>query len=156
MPRLDRLSPAARNSALTLPVEINHDAPFTLPRVPLAQARVAIVTTAGFHLRDDRPFSKGDPTYRTIPSTAVAGDLLQTHVSIGFDRTATIADVNVSFPIDRLRELQREGHLGSFGPRFFSFMGAQRDMTPIKMTTGPEVARMLRDDGVDVVLLTPS
>jgi D-proline reductase (dithiol) PrdB len=153
---LDRLSPAARNNALALPVEINATAPFTPLGVPLARARIAIVTTAGVHLRDDKPFSKGDPTYRTIPSGVTAGDVLQTHVSIGFDRTAIIEDVNVSFPIDRLREMQADGVLGPSGPRFFSFMGAQRDMTAIKTTTGPEVARALRDDGVDVVLLTPS
>jgi D-proline reductase (dithiol) PrdB len=156
MPRLDRLSPAARNNALALPVEINATAPFTPLQVPLSRARLAIVTTAGVHVRDDSPFSKGDPTYRTIPSSVTAGELLQTHTSIGFDRTAIIADLNVSFPIDRLREMQADGTIGPFGPRFFSFMGAQRDVTPIKTTTGPEVAAMLRDDGVEVVLLTPS
>ncbi len=156
MPRLDRLSPAARSNALTLPVEINSDSPFTTPRVPLSEARIAIVTTAGVHLRRDPPFSKGDPTFRTIPSTVRAADIVQTHTSIGFDRTAIIEDVNVSFPIDRLREMQAEHRLGPFGPRFFSFMGAQRDLTPIRNTTGPEVAALLRDDGIDVVLLTPS
>jgi D-proline reductase (dithiol) PrdB len=156
VPRLDRLSPAARNNALTLPVEINVDAPFTRPRVPLAQARVAIVTTAGVHVRGDAPFAKNDPTYRTIPSDARAAEIVQTHTSIGFDRTGFIQDVNVSFPIDRLREMQSDGVLGPFGPRFFSFMGAQRDVNPIRTTTGPEVAALLRTDGVDVVLLTPS
>jgi len=156
MPRLDRLSPAARSNALTLPVEINAGSPFTRPRVALAQARVAIVTTAGVHLRGDAPFAKADPTYRTIPSDARAGDIVQSHTSIGFDRTGFIEDINVSFPIDRLREMQADGELGPFGPRFFSFMGAQRDVNPIRTTTGPEVAALLRDDGVDVVLLTPS
>ena len=36
-------------------------------------------------------------------------------------------------------------------------MGAQLDhtLTTIRLDTGPAAARLLRDDGVDVVLLTP-
>jgi D-proline reductase (dithiol) PrdB len=156
MPRLDRISESTRKNLLTRPVEINAETPFTVPRVPLANARVAVVTTAGIHLRDDAPFVRYDPTFRTIPGDVRAADLVQTHTSIGFDRTAIIEDVNVSFPIDRLREMQAEGKIGSFGPRFFSFMGAQKDLVTIAATSAPEVASLLRDDGVDVVLLTPS
>jgi D-proline reductase (dithiol) PrdB len=156
MPRLDRISESTRKNLLTRPVEINAETPFTVPRVPLADARVAVVTTAGIHLRDDAPFVRYDPTFRTIPGDVRAADLVQTHTSIGFDRTAIIEDVNVSFPIDRLREMQAEGKIGSFGARFFSFMGAQKDLVTIAATSAPEVAGLLRDDGVDVVLLTPS
>jgi D-proline reductase (dithiol) PrdB len=156
MPNLDRINPGTRKNLLTRPVEINANAPFTAPRVPRSQARVAVVTTAGIHLRDDRPFVRYDPSFRTIPGDVRAGDLVQTHTSIGFDRTAIIEDVNVSFPIDRLREMQAAGTIGSFGARFFSFMGAQKDTVTIAATSGPEVAALLRDDGVDVVLLTPS
>jgi D-proline reductase (dithiol) PrdB len=156
MPRLDRISESTRKNLLTRPVEVNAEAPFTRPRVPLSDARVAIVTTAGLHLRGDAPFVRYDPTFRTIPGDVRAADLVQSHTSIGFDRTAIIEDVNVSFPIDRLREMRAEGRIGSFGARFFSFMGAQKDLVTIAATSGPEVARLLRDDGVDVVLLTPS
>jgi D-proline reductase (dithiol) PrdB len=156
MPRLDRISESTRKNLLTRPVEINAESPFTVPRVPLSEARVAIVTTAGIHLRDDAPFVRYDSTFRTIPGDVRAADPVQTHTSIGFDRTAIIEDVNVSFPIDRLREMQAEGKIGSFGARFFSFMGAQKDLVTIAATSAPEVAGLLRDDGVDVVLLTPS
>jgi D-proline reductase (dithiol) PrdB len=156
MPRLDRISDSTRKNLLTRPVEVNATTPFTPPRVSLAGARVAIVTTAGIHRRGDTPFVRYDPTFRTIPGDVSAAEIVQTHTSIGFDRTAMIEDVNVSFPIDRLREMQAEGEVGSFGARFFSFMGAQKDLVTIAATSGPEVAARLRDDGVDVVLLTPS
>ena len=43
---------------------------------PLREATVALVTTSGVHLRDDRPFKlASDPTFRVIPRTAQAGDL---------------------------------------------------------------------------------
>ena len=156
MPSLDRLNESTRNSILTLPVEVNETTPFKPLRRPLEQSRVAIVTTAGLHLRDDRPFTAGDPTFRRIPSSTSAGEILQSHASIGFDRTAIIEDINVVFPLDRLRAMVEAGKIGELAPTFYSFMGAQRDLTPIKEKTGPEVAALLKADGVDVVLLTPT
>jgi hypothetical protein len=35
-------------------------------------------------------------------------------------------------------------------------MGAQRDASAIKLTTAPEVAERLLEDGVEIVLLTPT
>jgi hypothetical protein len=35
-------------------------------------------------------------------------------------------------------------------------MGAQRDLTRIREETGPEVGRRLRDEGVEVALITPT
>jgi D-proline reductase (dithiol) PrdB len=156
MPNLDRLPEAARNALLALTVDENETVPFRRPAKPLAASRVAIVTTAGVHLHGDRPFVPSDPTYRRIPSDAPAADLLQSHNSIGFDRTGIMADVNVVFPIDRRREMVVEHRIGSLGVFFYSFMGAQRDASAIKATTAPEVADRLLEDGVEIVLLTPT
>jgi D-proline reductase (dithiol) PrdB len=156
MPALDKLSATSRNSLLTFPVDANETAPFTLPKKPLSQARLVIVTTAGLHGRDDRPFTPGDPTYRIVPSGMAAAEIVQSHTSIGFDRTAVLEDINVVFPIDHLRRMVATGRIGELAPRFYSFMGAQRDMTVIRTQTAPEVAARLVADGVDVVLLTPT
>lgn len=156
MPSLDKLNENTRNTVLTLPVDVNDAPPFVRPAKPLALARVAIVTSAGLHLRDDRVFTNQDPTYRAIPSNTVPADIVQSHTSIGFDRMATLEDVNVCFPIDRLREMVDAGRIGELAPRLFSFMGAQRDLTVLKSRTGPAVANELVADGVDVVLLTPT
>jgi D-proline reductase (dithiol) PrdB len=123
---------------------------------PLAQCRLAIVTTAGIHLREDAPFVAADPSYRIIPADTRPEEILQSHSSIGFDRTATYRDLNIVFPIDRVRELVEQGALGGLGPNHYSFMGAQRDATRIKETTAPEVAHRLLDERVDVVLITPT
>lgn len=156
MPRLDRLPEIARNAVLTLPVQINETAPFTPLRRPLAESRVAIVTTAGLHLRGDRPFVAADPSYRIIPSQSATKDILQSHTSIGFDRVPIYRDLNVVFPIDRLREMAARGEVGGLGPNFYSFMGAQRDPIRIQTETAPQVARRLMEEGVDVVLITPT
>jgi D-proline reductase (dithiol) PrdB len=156
VPSLDNVPEATRKNLLTMPLDANGTAPFTLPKKPLSRARLAVVTTAGLHLRDDRPFTAGDPSFRRIPSDVPAAGLLQSHTSIGFDRTAAIADINVVFPLGRLREMAAAGRIGSFGPAFYSFMGAQRDITRIKNETAPAVAQLLLAEGVDVVLLTPT
>lgn len=156
MPSLERLSETARAGILSLAIEEPASTPFHRPTKPLAQSRVAIVTTAGVHRRDDTPFVPGDPTYRMIPSSMDGADLLQSHTSLGFDRTGIMADANVVYPVDRLREMVAEGRIGELAPTFYSFMGAQRDVTAIKNTMAPEVARRLLEDGVDVVLLTPT
>ena len=118
--------------------------------------RVAIVTTAGLHRRGDRPFGPGEQTYRVIPADTPTVDIVQSHTSLGFDRVAIMRDVNVSFPIDRLRELVARGALGAVAPSSYSFMGAQREVARIETETGPEVARRLREEGVDVALVTPT
>lgn len=156
MPSLERLSESTRNSILTLPVDVNESTPFTKPSRPLFESRVAIVTSAGLHLRGDRPFTSGDPTYRNIPSATSAADIVQSHTSIGFDRTAVLADINVVFPINRLHEMVASGRIGALAPNFYSFMGAQRDTSAMKATSAPELAHRMLDERVDVVLLTPT
>ncbi|MBV9580435.1 MAG: selenoprotein B glycine/betaine/sarcosine/D-proline reductase [Chloroflexi bacterium] len=155
MPRLDRLPELQRKSALAHPCLLNDTAPFTRPAQPLSASRLALVTTAGIHVRGDTPFSGGDQSFRVIPTDAPARDIVQSHASIGFDRTAFQRDINVVFPVDRAREFVERGEIGSLGPNAYAFMGAQRPpYDTLLHDTGPEVARRLRADGVDVVFLT--
>jgi len=156
MPRLDRLPALNRNNLLMLPVQEHATTPFTRPARPLAACRLAIVTTAGLHRRGDRPFGPGEQTYRVIPAGTPAADLLQSHTSLGFDRVPIMRDLNVSFPVDRLRELVERGVLGGLGPNHYSFMGAQREVVRIERETAPEVGRRLRDEAVDLALITPT
>jgi D-proline reductase (dithiol) PrdB len=156
MPRLDRLPQTNRSTLVTFPCQVNDAAPWTHPAKPLAACRIAIVTTAGLHVRGDRPFAPGEQGYRVLPGDVPAADILQSHTSIGFDRTAIMRDLNVTYPIDRLRELVARGEVGSVAPRHYSFMGALRDVARLDRETGPEVGRRLREDGVDAALITPT
>jgi D-proline reductase (dithiol) PrdB len=156
MPRLDRLPELNRNALLTFPAPVNDSAPYTPMRAPLSASRLALVTTAGLHVRGDRPFASGDQTYRVIASSTAPADILQSHSSIGFDRVPIQRDLNVTFPIDRACELVERGEVGSLATNYYSFMGAQRDAKRIQEETAPEVARALLADGVDIVLLTPT
>jgi D-proline reductase (dithiol) PrdB len=155
VPRLDRLPQVTRTKLLTRPVEIHHDSPFTPLATPLSEARLAIVTTAGLHLRGDEPFSADDGSFRVIPSSAGEADLVQSHTSIGFERASQARDINVVFPLDRLRELVERGELGAVAANHYSLLGAQHDSTIPAKVSGAEIAARLLGE-VDVVLLTPT
>jgi len=120
---------------------------------PLAQRRVAIVATAGLHLRGDRPFDSGAADYRVIPGDAAAADLIMSHVSVNFDRSGFQEDINVVFPLERLRELAAEGIVASVADVHYSFMGATQ-MRALEAKAG-ELAGLLKKDRVDAVLLSP-
>jgi D-proline reductase (dithiol) PrdB len=160
MPRLNMLSEINRKAMLSFPCLESDSTPWSPLRKPLSQAKISIVTSAGLHLRDDRPFigdpKGGDTSYRIIPSAAQPADILQSHVSIGFDHTAIMRDINVTLPIDRVKELVDKGIVGSLAENYYSFMGALRNPKPLIETTGPEVASRLKDEGVDLVFITPT
>ncbi|HVC52632.1 MAG TPA: glycine/sarcosine/betaine reductase selenoprotein B family protein [Stellaceae bacterium] len=119
---------------------------------PLAERRVAIVSSAGLTVRGDRVFRGRDADYRAIPSTTQANELLCSHISINFDRNGFQEDWNVVFPLDRLNELAAERAIGSVAAAHYSFMGAT---DPVEMVDGArEVAGKLKADNVDAVLLT--
>ena len=160
MPKLERLSAVVRQVLTSFPCLEPDDTPWTVPSRELKDSRLALVTSAGLHLRDDKPFAAdvkgGDTSYRVIPADAKATDVLQSHVSIGFDHTAIYRDLNVTYPLDRMRELVARGVVGGLAPNGYSFMGALRDTRRIQEETGPEVAQRLKDEGAEVVFLTPT
>jgi len=120
---------------------------------PLAQCRIAIVTTAGLHRKGDRPFGQSATDYRIISGDTPAAELIMSHQSVNFDRTGFQEDHNVVFPIDRLNELARQKIIGSVAAYHYSFMGA----TQIRQLEAKarELAGLLKQDRVDAVLLTP-
>ena len=123
-------------------------------RKPLAESRIAIVTTAGLHLPDQTPFDceqrGGDTSYRVIPNDADVSTLLEAHRSETFDHSGVRADPNLAFPLDRLRELGLP-----LAPRHLSFMGSITATRSLIAESAPEAAQLLVDDGVDVALLVP-
>ena len=130
------------------------DVPWTTPK-PLYESRVAIVTTAGLRVENNADWNAGDQGFTQIPHDAE--NLTLAHYSPNFDRVGWVLDKNVVFPIDRLNELAEEGIIGSVAKTHISFMGAQPDHTleTIRLDSGPAAAKLLKDDEVDLVLLTP-
>ncbi len=141
-------------------VAVHGDAPWTPLRKDPRECAVALVTTAGVHLPADPPFDmadrRGDPSFREIPSETPGRLLVVTHDY--YDHRDADRDVNVVFPIDRLRELRDTGTVGRIAPRHYSFMGhvTKPHLATLRDATSREVARRLAAAGVDLVVLSPA
>jgi D-proline reductase (dithiol) PrdB len=126
---------------------------------PLSEARIAVVTTAAFFRPDQPPFDTsirgGDYSYRVIPIDTDLSALQIAHRSDAFDIRGITTDKNLALPLDRLKSMAEDGVIGSVAPRHFSFMGSIAAPGRLIANTAPEVARLLLEDEVDAVLLTP-
>lgn len=130
------------------------DPPAYVAAPPLAQSRIALVTSAGLHVRGDRLFDIVSAEYRAIARETPGDDIVMSHTSVNFDRTGFAEDVNVVFPVDRFRELEASGAIGSMADVHYSFMGAYLEPSDYA-PSARELATLLRGDGVDSVFLTP-
>ena len=152
MARLDSMPEPMRGYLAKLPCPTFETTPF-VEAPPAGDRRVAMISTAGLHRRGDRPFSLGSNDYRVIPGDIKANDLIMSHVSTNFDRTGFQQDLNVVFPLDRLKEIAGRGEIGSVADFHYSFMGATE---PEKMEqTVRKLASLLKKDDVNAVLLVP-
>jgi D-proline reductase (dithiol) PrdB len=153
MARLDQLHEPERSFLRNLQCPQFETSPW-MEGPPLAERRVSIISTAGLHVRGDRPFTimPGDH-YRIIAGDVTADQLVMSHISANFDRTGFQQDWNVVFPIDRLRELASEGIIGSVADYHYSFMGAN---SPLQMEgAARSLAGILKGDNVNALLLVP-
>lgn len=133
--------------------------PGTRLEKPLSEARVALITTAGFYLPGQQPFDRSfrhdDCSFREVPGAATVADLQIGQSSDAFDHAGIEADRNLALPLDRLRELIGNGIVGEAAPRHFSIMGSIIAPARLISESGPEIARLLREDKVDAVFLAP-
>ena len=151
MPRLEQLPEPFAELLRGLPAPELGPTPWT-PSAPASELRLAVVTTAGLHRRGDRPFTLNEGAYRVLPASA-RDEIVMSHLSPNVDRAGFAEDVNVVFPIDRLRELEQAGEIGSLAELHYSFMGAtQADQM---RESAEELADHLHADGVTGVLLVP-
>ncbi len=152
MARLEDIPQPTRDAVVAAPCPAYDTQPFVVGP-PLAQRRVAIVSSAALIRRGDKPFPFGSAECRFLPASMPAGDILTSHVSINFDRAGFQRDLNVVYPIDRLRELAAEGVIGGVAETHFTVMGST---DPAGMTaTADQIAGQLRQERIDSILLSP-
>jgi hypothetical protein len=137
------------------------DVPFTPLRVPLARARVTLITTAAPlqpGVGDQGPgaaYNAAAKFYQVYStSTETVPDLRISHV--GYDRLhTTAADINTYLPLAQLKDAAAAGRIGSLGPRLH---GAPTNRSH-RVTMETDVQGLLqrcREDGADVAVLVPS
>ena len=134
-------------------VPITPKSVFTPVTKPLNEMTVALATAAGVHVQTDKRFNlAGDFTWRKIPDDTPSSELMVTHG--GYDNSDVNKDINCMFPIDRLHELRDSGFIKATAPTHAGFMGGGGNIEKFTNETGPEVAQMLKDEGVDAAILT--
>ena len=130
---------------------------------PIEKCRFALVTTAGLYMKDRDPSFDldgerrnpfwGDPSYRVIPREVRQEEIGVAHLHI--NPADLLADMNVVLPVQRFLELEAAGKIGALAPSHYSFMGYQPDNSEWENRYAPEVARRMKDEGVEAALLTP-
>ena len=134
-------------------VPITPNPVWTPVTMDLKDMTVALVTAAGVHEKSDKRFNlAGDFSFREVRDTTPSSDLMVSHG--GYDNGDVNKDINCMFPIDRLHELEKDGIIKSIAPVHVGFMGGGGDQEKFKNETGPAIAKLLLDEGVDAVLMT--
>ena len=133
--------------------------PWVAVRKPLASSTIALVTTAGVHHREQQPYDMhdpdGDPSFRELDLERPLGSLMITHDY--YDHGDADRDLNVVFPVERLREMAAAGEIGGLARWAYGFMGhvTGPHLETLKRRAAPEVAALLKKDRADAVLLAP-
>jgi D-proline reductase (dithiol) PrdB len=143
-----------------------HEAPVWAPFAKrLAEAKVALLTSAGLYLkatqppfdgeREKREPTWGDPSWRAIPDYVTTPELGMLHLHL--NSADVLADHDIALPTTRLAELVRDGVVGASTRRHFSVMGFQQaGLEAWRNETAPEIAAALREEGADGVVLAPA
>ncbi len=137
--------------------------PWTPVTKPLAESRLALVSTAGLSMRGDVPFDMegerrrptwGDPSWRRLRADAGSADVEVNHLHV--DTGYIERDLDVALPLARARELVDAGELGALAEGHYSVMGYQgADASVLENQSAPAIAAAMAAEEVDLALLVP-
>ena len=149
-----------RVASVWTPDQRKRPAPFVLYTKPLAESRVAVVTTAGLYLEGDEPFDtdsgRGDASFRHIPTDFDKEQIRIAHSHYSHQRANE--DINVLVPIDNLRALADHRVIAGLTENIYSFGfggGLVKEYVG-KNGTAHRLAELLKNEGADLVLLAPA
>jgi D-proline reductase (dithiol) PrdB len=124
---------------------------------PLKKCKAALITTAGLHLKTDKPFDlnlkNGDSSYRILPAEVRNEDMHVSHK--WYNHKFIQADLNCVSPIDRMKEYVKKGKIRSLADEHYSFMGHIYETTSL-IKHSRELGKRLKKLDVDIVFLTPT
>jgi len=129
--------------------------PWTPLEKPLAQSCLTLISSAGIFREDQPPFDPwavNDLSFRLIPKDTHLKKLRLHHNY--FDHRDALKDLNCVFPIERLQELERSGHIGQMAPTAVTLgMGRLYKRTDLQRETIPKILEVLNGQGADAALL---
>jgi D-proline reductase (dithiol) PrdB len=134
---------------------VNETSPWTPFTKDLATCRVALISSSGTYIKDKQPpFGriKNDLTFRQIPKDI---DVRELSIAHNFLQPDAEEDINCTFPIERMRELEKEGFIGELAPTVYTFMGRIFRRSKLIGEMAPWLIEQLRQERVDAALLVP-
>jgi D-proline reductase (dithiol) PrdB len=148
------------------------EGPFQPLKKPLSRSRLVLLTSSGHFVEGDDPqplgvknmtqeeavqrvkeFLKEEPKLSAIPIDTPRERLRVRHG--GYDIRGALRDPNVVFPLERLREMKKEGRVEELAPQAYSFVGACAQLRLLK-EAGPQWVAMLKQQSVDAAFLVPA
>ena len=134
---------------------VNEDAPWTPLAKPLNRCRVALLGSGGVHHLAQLPFhTRDDTSYREIPKSVAVEELRVSH--FGYRTDDAVKDPNCVFPIERMRELERDGIIGELADPTYSFTGGIYSASKVRNVVAPEFIEKFKEHVVDVLFLVPA
>ncbi|WP_298825509.1 glycine/sarcosine/betaine reductase selenoprotein B family protein [uncultured Planococcus sp.] len=135
----------------------NKNLPEAILQNPLSKCKVALVSTAGVHLKSDKPFDvdnpAGDPSFRIIPSDITEQELTVTHIY--FDTKFAKTDPSIVFPLHQLKEAAADGKIGRVSEINVGLNGGILDTAIAEKDFIPKVVELFDNEGIDAALLVP-
>ncbi len=137
------------------------DVPFAPLTKPLAESRLALITTAAPYQPEAGDQGPGATLNAAVKffrvysdSTDAAPDLRISHIE--YDRTHTTAsDSNTWYPLAQLRQAVHSGRLGGLTARLHGAPTNRSQRMTIEQDA-PDLLARCREDGADVALLVPT
>ena len=139
---------------------VHDSSPFTPTKKPLAESCISLIASSGIFRDDQEPFEpNGWPVnevgIRLIPKETDA-KRLDMHYNY-YDHRDAMKDMNCVFPLERLRDLEKEGVIGRLAPSMISLgMGRTYKRSLIHKVLIPKITEILHDQEVDGVLVISS
>lgn len=128
---------------------------FTPLQKELAQSRLGVLTTSGAYVAGQVAYHyKDDTSLRAIPKATPSDDLRFAHITENY-LVNSRKDPNCTVPLEPLRSLEAEGHIGEVAEEVFSCMGGIYSQRRVREELIPEVEERFRQQDVDAVLLVP-
>jgi D-proline reductase (dithiol) PrdB len=135
----------------------NESRPGTDLKKPLKECKIALVSTAGVHLKADAPFDvdnpAGDPTFRLIPGSTEEAELTVTHIY--YDTKYAKRDPSIVFPLQQLRELAKVGEIRAVADANIGLNGGILETEFLEQEILPQVVELFRNEAIDIALLVP-
>jgi D-proline reductase (dithiol) PrdB len=123
-------------------------------RRPITESTIGLFASCGAQLPEDPILGETeDISFRLIPRDTPMSRLVVAHKTKV--RKWAVEDLNVAFPLERMRELEAEGAFKRLAHTAVSMVGSIQRFTELVEQTVPAIKQVYDSQGVDLVFLFP-